>query len=320
MALSDLAVFDEYAYSTMVELLDYNINLFNEATRGGLVLTNGAHQGDYSTTAMWALVSGIVRRRNAYGSGAVSEKTLTQIQETSVKVAAGTAPVRIDPGMMRWIQRSPEEAGAVVGKQMAQQALQDMVETSITCFRAATEAQATNFLDGSASGNCSLVQLNSARAKLGDRAGEVACWLIHSKMLFDMYGTALTNANTLFTFGNVKVTHDGFGNPFVVSDSPSLVVTADNPDTYRALGLVPGAVIVTRNNDFESNTETSNGDENIKRTYQAEWSFNLALKGFTWDKTNGGHSPSNTALATATNWDKYVTSYKDLGGVVLKTT
>src|SRR5574340_1562186 len=106
MALSDLKVFNEYAYSTFVEMLDYNVNLFNEATRGGLVLTGGASQGDYTDTAMWALISGIVRRRNAYGSGPVAEKTLTQIQETSVKVAAGTAPVRIDPSMMRWIQRT----------------------------------------------------------------------------------------------------------------------------------------------------------------------------------------------------------------------
>lgn len=312
-----LKVFSEQAYSTFTELLDYNIDLFNQATRGGLILMSSAHMGDYSDMAMWALTADLVRRRDMYAQTAVAEKTLAQIMETSVKVASGTYPVRIDPSMMRWIQKSPEEAAATVGRQMAQQALADMLSSAIRAFRAAHEQLATNYLEVAA--NASLTALNSTRAKLGDRAGDLACWVMHSKQVFDIYGAALTNANMLFQFGNVKVTHDGFGNPFVISDSPLLTVATDNPQTYRALGLVPGAVLIGRNNDFEDNISTLNGEQNIKRTYQAEWSFNLTVKGFAWDKTNGGHSPTDTAIGTSTNWDQYVTSYKDLGGVVLKT-
>jgi hypothetical protein len=317
MSLSLLQVFSEYAYSTFTEMLDYNLDLFNTATNGGIILQGTAHQGDYSDTAMWARISNLVRRRNAYGTGTVAEKNLQHILDTSVKVAAGTAPVRIDPSMMLWIQRSPEEAAAVVGKQMAQQAIADMLDSAIRCFRAGHEAQASNYHDGGAN-NGTLSLLNTARAKLGDRAGELACWVLHSKMMFDIYGTALTNSNMLFSFGTVKVTHDGFGNPFVVSDSPLLTVSG-SPATYRALGLLPGAVVIGRNNDFVQNVSTVNGDENIKRTYQAEWSYNVGIQGFQWDKTSGGKSPNDTALGTAANWDKYVTSHKDLGGVVLKT-
>ena len=88
---------------------------------------------------------------------------------------------------------------------------------------------------------------------------------------------------------------------------------------YVALGLVAGAAIVERNDDFMQNIETSNGGENIRRNYQAEWSYNLGLKGFTWDKANGGKAPNNAALALGTNWDKNVTSNKDLPGVVVVT-
>jgi hypothetical protein len=38
-----------------------------------------------------------------------------------------------------------------------------------------------------------------------------------------------------------------------------------------------------------------------------------------WDKTNGGRSPTSAALAVGTNWDRTATSIKDLGGVVLRT-
>lgn len=317
MALSDLAVFSEYAYSTMTEMQDQQIGLFNAATRGGLVLQSGNHQGDYSDEAMWAKISGLVRRRNAYGSGTVAEKVLEHLTETSVKVAAGTPPVRIDPGMMKWIQRSPEEAGVVVGKQMAEDSIADMLNTAVLVYAAAIGQVADVVYDHSSTGTMSLVALNKGAAKFGDRAGAIVAWVMHSKSAFDIYGEALTNATRLFVFGNVRVIEDGFGRPLVVTDSPNLI-TAGTPDTYAALGLTPGAVLVSQNGDFTDNVETKNGDENIIRTYQAEWSYNVGVQGFAWDKTNGGKSPTNAALGTATNWDRYATSDKDLAGVLVK--
>lgn len=317
MALSDLAVFSEYAYSTMTEMQDQQIGLFNAATRGGLVLQSGNHQGDYSDEAMWAKISGLVRRRNAYGSGTVAEKVLEHLTETSVKVAAGTPPVRIDPGMMKWIQRSPEEAGVVVGRQMAEDSIADMLNTAVMCYTAAVGQVSSVVYDHSSTGTMSLIALNKGAAKFGDRAGAIVAWVMHSKSAFDIYGEALTNSNRLFVFGNVRVIEDGFGRPLVVTDSPNLI-TAGTPDTYAALGLTPGAVLVSQNGDFTDNVETKNGDENIIRTYQAEWSYNVGIQGFAWDKTNGGKSPSNAALGTATNWDRYATSDKDLAGVLVK--
>lgn len=318
MALSDLAVFSEYAYSTMTEMQDQQIGLFNAATRGGLVLQSGNHQGDYSDEAMWAKISGLVRRRNAYGSGAVAEKVLEHLTDTSVKVAAGTPPVRIDPGMMKWIQRSPEEAGVVVGKQMAEDSIADMLNIAVLVYAAAISQVANVVYDHSSTGTMSLIALNKGAAKFGDRAGAIVAWVMHSKSAFDIYGEALTNATRLFVFGNVRVIEDGFGRPLVVTDSPNLINTTPTPDVYMALGLTPGAVLVSQNGDFTDNVETKNGDENIIRTYQAEWSYNVGIQGFAWDKTNGGKSPANAALGTATNWDRYATSDKDLAGVLVK--
>jgi len=319
MALSDLAVFSEFAHSTMTEMQDQQVGLFNAATRGGLVLQTGNHQGDYSDEAMWAKISGLVRRRNAYGSGAVAEKVLEHLVDTSVKVAAGTPPVRIDPGMMKWIQRSPEEAGVVVGRQMAEDSIADMLNIAVLAYATAIGQVTALVYDHSATGNMSLIALNKGAALFGDRSGALTAWVMHSKSAFDVYGEALTNANRLFGFGNVRVIEDGFGRPLVVTDSPHLIV-AGIPDDYLALGLTPGAVLVSQNGDFTDNVETKNGDENIIRTYQAEWSYNVGVQGFAWDKTNGGKSPTNAAIGTATNWDRYATSDKDLAGVLVRAT
>ena len=66
-----------------------------------------------------------------------------------------------------------------------------------------------------------------------------------------------------------------------------------------------------------SNSMDTTGSENIKRTYQAEWSYNCGILGYAWDETAGGKSPTDTAIGTSTNWKKIATSNKDTAGVLL---
>ena len=321
MALSDLAVYSEYAYSSMTEVLRQKIDLFNTATGGAIQLRAAAHQGDYSDVAFFAKISGLVRRRNSYGSGSVAEKNLAHLVDTMVKVAAGTPPVRLDPGQFKWIQQNPEVAGAALGQQLAVDTMADMLNVGLGASYAALSAQTAVVYD--ATGNTSpentlsFGNLNNGQAKFGDQASTISAWVMHSKPMFDLYGKNLTNSASLFTYGNINVMRDPFGKLLVMTDSQNLVI-AGTPNNYAVLGLVPGAVIIDQNNDYTANEEAKNGDENIIRTFQAEWSYNVGVKGFAWDKANGGKSPNDAALLTSTNWDKYATSHKDLAGVVVK--
>jgi hypothetical protein len=318
MALSDLAVFSEYAYSSMTEVLDQQVEKFNGASQGTIVLQPSAYQGDYSETAFFKKISGLVRRRNAYGSGAQTPVDIEHLVDTMVKVAGGTPPVNIPPSQFRWIQRNPEEAAAAMGQQLAVDMLADMLNTAIGCGDAALGQVAAVNHDGSA-GTLDPSVLNIAASKFGDRSGDIVAWIAHSKCLHDYYGNNLANAERLFTYGTVNVMADAFGRVFIITDSPSLINTTPSPDQYTTLGLVSNAIMVGQNNDFEDNFETTNGDENIQRTYQAEWSYQLGIKGFSWDKSNGGASPNDAALLTATNWDKVASFDKDLAGVRLVT-
>jgi len=60
------------------------------------------------------------------------------------------------------------------------------------------------------------------------------------------------------------------------------------------------------------------GEENIKRMWQAEWTYNLGVQGFSWNKTTGDHSPTDAAIMSSANWTRTATSHKDLAGVLLK--
>lgn len=317
MALSSMQVFQEEVQSSMTEVLADKTNLFNAASNGALILESDSFAGDYSKEAFYKKISGLVRRRNAYGSGAVTAKSLTQDLTVSVKVAAGTPPVTFNLEDFNWINKDPVEAGVVIGEQMAGDMLSDMLNTAVSALVAAmTNVGATVVHDGTA-GTATLNALNSGAALFGDRSGSIAAWLLHSKVAHNIYDVALTNANRLFEFGTVQVIQDGFGRPLIVFDSSSSI-TAGTPDTYHTLGLVQGAVNI-RQQGFTDNFETSNGDENIIRTYQAEWAYGLGLKGYAWDTTNGGKSPNDAALATGTNWDKVATSIKDTAGILVNT-
>jgi hypothetical protein len=321
MALSDLAVYSEYAYASMTEVLRQKVDLFNAATGGAITLRAGAHQGDYSDTAFFAKISGLVRRRNAYGSGAVTEKTMRHLIDTMLRVAAGTPPVRLDPGQFKWIQQNPEVAGVALGQQLAVDTMADMLNVGLgASYAALSQVAAVNY-DASANispdDTLSFGNLNNGQSKFGDQASSIGAWVMHSKPMFDLYGKNLTNAAHLFNFGTVNVVRDPFGKLLVMTDCTNLVITG-TPNKYAVLGLVPGAVMIDQNNDFTANEDAKNGDENIIRTYQAEWSYNVGVRGFAWDKTNGGKSPNDAALLTATNWDRYATSEKDLAGVVVK--
>ena len=56
----------------------------------------------------------------------------------------------------------------------------------------------------------SLESLNLGAGKFGDRHADIACWVMHSKSMTDIYGQALANSNELFNFGTVRVVQDGY--------------------------------------------------------------------------------------------------------------
>lgn len=322
MALSDLAVYSEYAYSSFSEVLQQQIDLFNAATGGAIVLQGAAHQGDFSDVAFFAKVAGgLVRRRNAYGSGPIAEKVLKNLVDTSVKVAAGTPPIRLDPGQFRWIQQNPEVAGAAMGQQLAVDTMADMLNTGLGATYAALaqveeityDATANTEPDNGPTWN----NLNNGQAKFGDQSSQITAWIMHSTPMHRLYSSNLSNNERLFTYGTVNVIRDPFGKLLIMTDSPNLF-TAGTENVYHILGLVPGAVMIGQNNDFDAMESGKTGDENLIRVYQAEWSYNVGVRGFAWDKGNGGKSPTDAALFTSTNWERYSTSEKDLAGVIVE--
>jgi len=312
----DLVVFNRHVYLVTTETLAQQIQLFNAASAGAITLVaTSENVGDFVMRASFKAIAGLVRRRDVYnGSNAVTEARLKHLQNNSVKVSSGTPPIVWEAAQYTWVQQNPEIAAVVIGEQLAIAMLGDMLNVAISGGVAAVSGVAA--LNHAAASTLSFNDLVQGAGKFGDRQGSLAAWVLHSKSMTDLFGNAVNNNERLFTYETVNVIQDPFGRRFVMTDSDSLVDTSSGTK-YRTLGLVSGAVMVEQNNDFDANLVRENRKENIQSVYQAEWSYNLGLHGYSWDIAAGGKAPTNAAIATAANWDSTATSVKDTAGVLI---
>jgi hypothetical protein len=315
MSLAPIKVFQDFVYGAMTETVAQQVQKFNDASAGALRLVNAKNVGDIKQKASFAAISGLVRRRDAYGSGTLTATSLTQRQENSVKVAGGTLPVKFEEQQYSFIQLNPKVAGITLGEQLAPAMIQDQLNSAIRCGVAAIGGNA-NVKHDSSAGATTFDSLNKAAAKFGDYSGNLVCWVMHSKVAHDLYSNALTNGAFLFNYGNISVMRDPFGRLFVITDAPALVIPG-TPNRYIALGLTRNAIMVEDNGDFNDTMLKAPGTENITTTYQAEWSFNVGVMGYSWTASTGGSSPTDTALGTSANWTKTASFDKTTAGVML---
>jgi hypothetical protein len=156
--------------------------------------------------------------------------------------------------------------------------------------------------------------MNSANALFGDHSSSIVANVMNGAAYHKLISQNLTNTPQLFVAQNVQVV-DILGRPVIVTDAPALYA-AGTPNKSKVLGLADSAAIVYDGGDVISNIETNNGQTRIETTMQVDYTFGVALKGYSWDVTNGGKSPTDNELATGTNWDKVATSIKHTAGVL----
>jgi len=315
--LNDFVVFNDFAQLSFTETLAQETALFNVATKNALVMATASNIGDYMEMSSYAAIADLVGNRDAYGTGAVSAVDLAQLLNVAVKVGGGSKPVQYTGTSFDWTQRPASEAGTVFGEQVAKGAIAYELNTIIAGLVGAISAADVTY-DGTAA-VASLASLNLGAGKFGDRQSSITAWVMHSKSITDIYAGSLANSNDLFEFGTVRVVQDGFGRPLIMTDSDALHFDNTGTENYHQLGLVAGAGIVEDNGNMKTYAETQVELVNAKQIVKAEFDFNVGIKGYTWDKANGGKSPDDAALALTTNWDRTATSLKDTAGVKVTT-
>lgn len=318
MALANMKVFNREVQTATIETLAQMVEKFNAASRGAIVLTAEGFEGDYRYENFWAGIHSARRRVDRYATNSTASATnLAQLQSVGVKVAGGFGPIAWEPGQLTWVQKSPGEAVEVISRNLAEAILQDQLNTAIAALVGAIEAGTTNTVYDTNTGPISYSDLNNAHALFGDHSSLIVADVMDGKAYHNLIGLNLANAQQLFQSTGVLVV-DILGKAVVVTDAPALRETPTTAtNDAKALGLVAGAATVYDGSDLITNVETSNGNIRIATTFQADYTFGLALKGYAWDTASGGKSPTDAELATGSNWDKVATSYKHTAGVMV---
>jgi len=315
MSLTNMQVFNQYIMPATIETLAQMIDKFNAASRGAIRLTTTGFDGDFLQESFFASIHAAQRRVDRYASnGTPSVTDLSQLKHSAVKVAGGFGPIRFEPSQLTWLSKPTAEGIEVASRNFAEALLKDQLNTAIAALVAAISNQSTAKNDVSATGGINYGAINTAHALFGDHSTSLVAQVMTGQVYHKLIGQNLTNTPQLFQAQNVQVV-DILGKAVIVTDAPSLFATG-TPDLQKVLSLTDSAAIVFDGGDIISNIQTNNGKERIETTMQVDYTFGLSLKGYTWDESNGGKSPTDAELATGSNWDKVATSIKHTAGVI----
>lgn len=321
---SDMVIYQAEFQSGLVEGLNQNVALFNEQTRGAIQLVPAALKGHYGKAAFFKDVSSLVTRRDITSTSSVTDLAMTQDEVISVKLNRKIGPVAQTLDAIKKAGLTEAQASFAFGQLAASRKMKDMVNTALIAAEAAIQGNTAMNLDitGETTKTASTASLVRTLAKFGDMAGDIVCWVGHSKPYYDilngMISDKVTGLADLVTIqGGIPAT---LGRAFVITDAPALTdANGSATDTYNTLGLVQGAVVVTESEADAFATEIVTGLENLARRWQSEYSYNVEVKGFKWDIANGSLNPTDATLATTTNWDQVAYDDKLTAGVRLVT-
>ncbi|MFW9899729.1 MAG: major capsid protein [Candidatus Thorarchaeota archaeon] len=325
---SDFQVYHEQFYGGLYEKLAQNVDIFNAASRNAIRLVTEDMIGDYNKESFFDRVSNLVSRRDTTSVSAAADQKMTQGELVGVKINRKIGPVAQTLDAWEKIGLTGpvamKEMSFQLGKQIGEEMAHDMVETSIRCAESALSGEAANTYDatGQSTTTMTITHLFNGLKKFGDMASKIIIWIMHSKQYFDLNIQAA--ADKIYEEAGVVV-YGGApgtaGRPVIVTDADALNIGANsNTNTYQCLGLVENGVVVTDSESKRLVDEIVTGLENLSFRVQGEYAYNINLKGFAWDSTNGGANPNDAALRLASNWDKQYSSAKNLLGIRIVTT
>lgn len=315
MSLTNMKVFNAQLQTTTIETLAQMVEKFNAASAGSLVLTTQGFEGDYRFENFFQSLHAAQRRVDRYATNAAQSATnLAQLQSIGVKVAGGFGPISWEPAQLSWVQMNPAAALEAISRNLAESIMRDQLNTVIAALVAAIEAQGSATTFDTGTGPITYNDINAAHAKFGDSSSLIVADIMDGVAYHNLIDNNLTNTPQLFQAAGVTVV-EILGKRVVVTDAPALRETGTGAD-QKVLGLVAGAGIVYDGSQLITNIETTNGKNRIETTMQADYDFGVALKGYAWDVSTGGKSPTDAELATGANWDKVATSIKHTAGVL----
>lgn len=321
---SDFKIYQDQFRGGVVETLTQVSNVFNGASNGAIRLGTMSSRGDYRYESFFANISSLVTRRDTTSVSSATDQAMSQDEMISVKLNRKIGPVANTFDSFRKIlaNNTEQEASFIFGQQAGKAMQVDMLNAGLLAARAALDNQSAVTTTVATNGTLSTSALIDGMKLMGDAAGRVVAWVMHSKPFFDLVKEQVVTTK-IDGVANVVLSTASpitLNRPVIVTDSDSLIVTSGSPvvTDYYTLGLVAGGVDIENTEEEQVETDLVTGLENLVIRIQGEFAYNVGLKGFKWNVSGGGANPNDTALGTGSNWVPAMDSYKDWSGFVIQ--
>lgn len=217
---------------------------------------------------------------------------------------------------------SNEAISAVLATELGEVVFDTLLTTLIKACIGAIEAVSTTHVktvwNASTRTNLSPTVLDSGRAILGDRRSVVTNLIARSESMLDMRTDAI--GRSFDSVGGVAL-RGGEGtnllgiNRVMERDEAGLTVADAGYDKYISLLLSSGFLQFgfARSPVVEFDRDITL--ENKRTLWRADWDIVIRIPSMAYDSADGGANPTDTALATSTNWIDNTTSHKEVGGI-----
>ena len=264
-------------------------------------------------------------------------KTLTHKDEIAV--------VRHKSLLMEWFNASTERSNvskeqfsAEVGRHIGIEAAKTLIVDLYNAAIASADSVATshqhdvyvNDTDASDQVDFTPSGLATAKGLMGDLQTQMDSGVMRGAAFTDLTQASISTA---FNVPNIMgdVYRNGqfreiLGTRFIVDDQlPTTAgATTGSPDKFNTLlfrsrknhpqNLAP--LVVSFQRPLEIFEQHVLGQQSVKFQRQPEMAYAIGVRGKQWDIPNGGSNPSDSAFATATNWDDAFSDHKEVGVVL----
>lgn len=334
---SNMVINNPFIYTGYTEMLTQFSDAFNAQSGGAITLSSESKRGDYAEQTFFQNINSLISERDPTSMSALTDKNLPQVKKQEIKLNRTVGPVATTYDAFRKTGQGGQDLGElsektgatgidlfdlVVGQQTAKAVQVEMINTALASFVAASGNRA-NLLFANAAGSIVTTDLASGLQKMGDAANNIGIWLMHSKVFFDLVKEQIsTNRDGVTNLAVATGTPLSLNRPILIMDSPSLIKPnggGASINTYYTFGLSKGVLECVDTEDMMLASQLITGQANLAVRLQGEYSYNLGMLGFTYDVANGGISPSQATLTTATNWDAAFADDKDYGYVRIET-
>jgi hypothetical protein len=313
--LGDLLPYETYLRSGYIEGTDYYVNILNSASAGTIRYGSELTTGTKKTEAFFKDF-GTIERRDITSDAAQTTEKIERDEHTMFKTFWKLKPVAWSWSAFKTSDNmSVKDVMFMIGKKFAEKKLEYTVRRAISILAAAIKSNANLVVSSDA--NLTVGEVLLAKAKFGDAAGRLKALVMHSAAYYTLMAGQMskdvsTIGENLMLYGASPAT---MGVPVIVTDNPELV-GADG--VYDTMFLTDSAVTLNDNGSATYLAQNIGGHENIKSIMQGEGDMWNYIKGYQL-KSTVGTNPTEEALDTPSNWEKYESSDKLTAGVVIST-